>query len=302
MKAVLRTDPNAMLFRLFRWTWNRGQVGDGKGYSCKLSVALAPRLFGFRREHEGWILTMLGIRVHFAKSYGGIFTAIFALLLLASQADAQGPIRRLLFGQRAVQRCESAPQAASVSKPCPCETCPDCKACCKDGVCEVPSGKITVSERDVIRWISPSEFESILKDLDSIKGWEGVSAILRKQGGKGWEKEAEIPVSNTAYIQWLKAIDKTESPMRALNGKTFAGALQTQLAKKEKLSPGERRLLRILNSEDSPRRDRQLARMERIVRADLNLPAGPADWGAIDWPSVLVQVLQLLVQLLPLFL
>jgi len=230
---------------------------------------------------------------------------ILSLLLLASQADAQGPIRRLLFGQRAVQRCEPVQQTKGIetdytlaAKSCPCTTCPDCK----DGACDVPSGKITVSERDVIRWISPSEFESILKDLDSIKGWEGVSAILRKQGGKGWEKEAEIPVSNTAYIQWLKAIDKTETPMRALNGKTFAGALQTQLAKKEKLSPGERRLLRILNSEDSPRRDRQLARMERFVRADLNLPAGAVDWSRVDWPSLLTQILQLLIQLLPLFL
>lgn len=61
------------LLRLLRFVWTRGTVGDGVGYSCKLSLALYPRLLGFRREYLSWFVYFLGLRFHFVKSYGGQF-------------------------------------------------------------------------------------------------------------------------------------------------------------------------------------------------------------------------------------
>jgi len=92
-------------------------------------------------------------------------------------------------------------------------------------------------------------------------------------------------------------------PMRSLNGKSFAGALQGQLAKRELKSLGERRIMRILNSPDSAKRDRQLLRMENHTRAHLDLPITAAiDWESFDWQLWLGVVLRLLLALLPLLL
>lgn len=71
MKLVMRRD--GKLIRLARWTWDRGTPGDGKGYSCKLSIGLYPSLFRFWREHEAWFLQLCGLRIHFARSFGGRF-------------------------------------------------------------------------------------------------------------------------------------------------------------------------------------------------------------------------------------
>lgn len=69
-KAVFRRD--GYMVRLFRVMWTRGIVGDGDGYSAKLSVAVRPTLFRWRSEYSGWLLTLFGVRVHFDKSFGGI--------------------------------------------------------------------------------------------------------------------------------------------------------------------------------------------------------------------------------------
>lgn len=58
--------------RLFRVLWTQGRVGDGDGYSAKLSVALRPSLFAVRREWQSLCVTLLGVSVHFERSYGGI--------------------------------------------------------------------------------------------------------------------------------------------------------------------------------------------------------------------------------------
>jgi hypothetical protein len=61
--------------RLFRVIWNRGRVGDGKGYSAFLSLGLTPRLAAFSRIasfHELRI-TLLGLSLHYRRSYGGYF-------------------------------------------------------------------------------------------------------------------------------------------------------------------------------------------------------------------------------------
>lgn len=74
-KRVLRFDEIQRHFRLFRVMWERGEVGFGSGgYSVKLSVALHPRLLAWRRDGgPSWCLILLGVRVHYARSYGGIF-------------------------------------------------------------------------------------------------------------------------------------------------------------------------------------------------------------------------------------
>lgn len=73
LKTVFRRDGS--LFRLLRVTWVRGTVGDGQGYSAKLSFGLRPVLFRWRRELFGWIVIICGLRIHYDRSYGGIHGA-----------------------------------------------------------------------------------------------------------------------------------------------------------------------------------------------------------------------------------
>lgn len=68
-KRVMRFDEIQRHFRLFRVMWEVGTVGDGKGYSAKLAVGIMPKLF----HREGGRLTILGLRVHYCRSFGGIF-------------------------------------------------------------------------------------------------------------------------------------------------------------------------------------------------------------------------------------
>lgn len=73
LKLVMRLDRRERKLRLFRLLWQRGTVGDGDGYSAKLSFALVPKLFEYRLELFGWRTTLFGVHVHHRKSYGGIF-------------------------------------------------------------------------------------------------------------------------------------------------------------------------------------------------------------------------------------
>lgn len=52
-------DADNRIYRVGRLVWDTG----------KLSVALSPRLFLFRREYKQWMVTVLGIRVQ--KTWGG---------------------------------------------------------------------------------------------------------------------------------------------------------------------------------------------------------------------------------------
>jgi len=65
-------DPPNRLIRLIRCLWTHGTVGDGKGYSAKFTIGLRPRLFMWRRESDGWLLTLFGLRLHHKKAWGGI--------------------------------------------------------------------------------------------------------------------------------------------------------------------------------------------------------------------------------------
>ena len=72
VRRIFRYDPMARLFRLGRCVWQRGTVGDGRGYSVKLTLALNPRLWKYQREMTGFVLTLFGFRLHYQRSYGGI--------------------------------------------------------------------------------------------------------------------------------------------------------------------------------------------------------------------------------------
>lgn len=74
-RRIFRYDPDNQLLRLLRMTWQRETVGDGKGYSAKFTLGLRPCLFSFRREYGGWLLTILGLRLHYDRSFGGIHGA-----------------------------------------------------------------------------------------------------------------------------------------------------------------------------------------------------------------------------------
>lgn len=69
-----RWDGCGRVLRLVRVMWERGTVGDGRGYSVKLSLGLRPKLFERRSEGHGrgWWLTLAGVRLHYQRAYGGI--------------------------------------------------------------------------------------------------------------------------------------------------------------------------------------------------------------------------------------
>jgi hypothetical protein len=71
-KRVMRCDSRQRMLRLCRWVWQRGVVGDGQGYSSKLSLALRPAPLSWHKERDGWLLTVAGVRVHYKRSWGGI--------------------------------------------------------------------------------------------------------------------------------------------------------------------------------------------------------------------------------------
>ena len=73
-KRVMRLDTIQRHFRLFRVMWERGTVGDGNGYSAKLALGLLPRLFMWERlaAHD-LLIVLLGVRLHYSRSYGGRF-------------------------------------------------------------------------------------------------------------------------------------------------------------------------------------------------------------------------------------
>lgn len=82
--------------------------------------------------------------------------------------------------------------------------------------------------------------------------------------------------------------------------KTFETALRESLEAQPQQSRRARRLLDVLNSRPSRRRERVLARLESHARAETGFRG--KDWSAIDWPSVLKTLLDILLKLLPLLL
>lgn len=72
-KKILNVSFQENRFRLFRIIWCCGTVGDGKGYNARLSVALMPRFYSYvKKEPYDIRITILGIAIHYSRSYGGI--------------------------------------------------------------------------------------------------------------------------------------------------------------------------------------------------------------------------------------
>lgn len=73
-KWIGRYDSGARMLRLGRLAWERGTVGDGNGYSAKLSFGLRIAMLQWRFDgHRGWMINVAGLRIHYQRSYGGIY-------------------------------------------------------------------------------------------------------------------------------------------------------------------------------------------------------------------------------------
>ena len=70
-KSVLRYDEDFKCLRLFRLLGQYGEFGKG-GYSWKFSVSLRPVLFSYDYNYLSYAFTLLGLRLHYKRSYGGI--------------------------------------------------------------------------------------------------------------------------------------------------------------------------------------------------------------------------------------
>lgn len=71
-KRVLRYDRRLRMIRLFRLLYEKGERGRKGWYSAKLSLAIWPKLLHWRTDLWEWEFTILGVRVHSLRSYGGI--------------------------------------------------------------------------------------------------------------------------------------------------------------------------------------------------------------------------------------
>ena len=70
-KWVGRYSPPERMLRLGRVMWESGTPGDGHGYSVKLSAAVWPVAFRMKRARGEFDATLLGVRVHMKRAYGG---------------------------------------------------------------------------------------------------------------------------------------------------------------------------------------------------------------------------------------
>ena len=81
---------------------------------------------------------------------------------------------------------------------------------------------------------------------------------------------------------------------------TFEEALRDNLLAQPTQRRRAKKLLELLDGYPSRRRTRTLDRLERHARASTEFRG--ADWGALDWSSVLKTLLDLLLKILPLLL
>lgn len=70
-KVLLTWAPDERVLRIGRICWQRGRMMHG-GYSAKFSLALTPRLFSWHKGYYSYVLTLLGVRLHYMRSYGGL--------------------------------------------------------------------------------------------------------------------------------------------------------------------------------------------------------------------------------------
>jgi len=74
IKKVMSCDASRLLYRIGRIVWQKGCVGDGKGFSAKISLALTPLFFKKKFSFNERELCIFGVRIHYVKSYGGILS------------------------------------------------------------------------------------------------------------------------------------------------------------------------------------------------------------------------------------
>src|SRR5207253_2573849 len=72
IKPVFTYDSQQKQVRVFRCLWQRGTVGDGEGFSAQLSVSLLPSVGSFQRAWHDIAVVILGLRLHYKRSYGGM--------------------------------------------------------------------------------------------------------------------------------------------------------------------------------------------------------------------------------------
>ena len=72
VKLVARADKLARKFRLLRIVWSRrGGPFGGKGWSSKLAVNLRPRILSLHHSPDDYRMTVCGVELHYARSFGG---------------------------------------------------------------------------------------------------------------------------------------------------------------------------------------------------------------------------------------
>ena len=81
---------------------------------------------------------------------------------------------------------------------------------------------------------------------------------------------------------------------------TFEEALRDNLVAQPAQRRRAKKLLELLDGYPSRRRTRTLDRLERHARASTEFRG--ADWGALDWSSLLKTLIDLLLRILPLLL
>lgn len=66
---ILRWDSYQKKYRVFERAWCRGVWGQG-GYAAKFTLAIRPRVIGFKGTKEEWWLSILGTHWHYRRHYG----------------------------------------------------------------------------------------------------------------------------------------------------------------------------------------------------------------------------------------
>jgi hypothetical protein len=72
IKPLFTYTPYQKQYRVFRCLLQRGIVGDGQGFSAYVSFSLVPKFIHVQREWHSIIVVLLGCRLHYKRSYGGI--------------------------------------------------------------------------------------------------------------------------------------------------------------------------------------------------------------------------------------
>jgi hypothetical protein len=70
IRWIGRYDPTCRMLRLMRILW--GRHPRDPGHQNAISTAVRPALWSFHRECDGWLLTVLGVRLHYKRHPRGV--------------------------------------------------------------------------------------------------------------------------------------------------------------------------------------------------------------------------------------